>query len=104
MLQAYTSALTEPRVLASGPFGTGGMTAADVSGGLTSHFSAKANNSQDALTFASASLTELLRLELEQGVDTDAELQTLLVLEQAYAANAKVIETVDLMFDALMRI
>jgi flagellar hook-associated protein 1 FlgK len=36
------------------------------------------------------------------GVDTDRELQQLLMIEQAYAANARVIQTVDRMLDALM--
>ena len=43
-------------------------------------------------------------LELEDGVDTDAELQRLLLIEQAYAANARMIETVDDMMQALLRI
>ena len=41
---------------------------------------------------------------LENGVDTDQELQKLLLIEQAYAANARVIQTVDALFDTLMRI
>lgn len=39
-----------------------------------------------------------------QGVDTDAELQRLLVLEQSYAANARVIRAVDEMLRRLMEI
>ena len=38
------------------------------------------------------------------GVDTDAEMQKLLLIEQAYAANARVIATVQAMIDTLMRI
>lgn len=41
---------------------------------------------------------------LQTGVDTDRELQNLLIIEQAYAANARVIEAVGEMMDALMRI
>ncbi|MFU8897347.1 MAG: flagellar basal body rod C-terminal domain-containing protein, partial [Roseinatronobacter sp.] len=37
-----------------------------------------------------------------RGVDTDAELSKLLTLEQAYAANAKVIATVDAMWRTLL--
>lgn len=37
-------------------------------------------------------------------VDLDFELQNLLTIEQAYAANARVIRTVDDMFDTLLRI
>lgn len=39
-----------------------------------------------------------------RGVDTDAELSRLLVLEQAYAANARVISVIDAMFRSLMEI
>ncbi|MEM8771384.1 MAG: flagellar hook-associated protein FlgK [Pseudomonadota bacterium] len=38
------------------------------------------------------------------GVDTDAELQKLLQIEQAYAANARVIETVDRLLQRLLEI
>jgi flagellar hook-associated protein 1 FlgK len=41
---------------------------------------------------------------LQIGVDTDRELQNLLIIEQAYAANARVIAAVGEMMDALMRI
>lgn len=40
----------------------------------------------------------------ETGVDTDAELQNLLLIEQAYAANARLIQTVGEMIDRLMEI
>lgn len=39
-----------------------------------------------------------------QGVDTDAELSRLLVLEQAYSANARVISTVDAMLRTILEI
>ena len=38
------------------------------------------------------------------GVDTDAELQRLLALEQAYAANARVIKAADSMLNTLLEI
>jgi flagellar hook-associated protein 1 FlgK len=38
------------------------------------------------------------------GVDLDYELQTLLAIEQAYSANAQVIQTINDMFDSLARI
>jgi flagellar hook-associated protein 1 FlgK len=47
-----------------------------------------------------ASRATLAAVESERlGVDTDAELQELLVLEQAYAANARVIEVASRMLD-----
>ena len=40
---------------------------------------------------------------MADGVDTDAELSRLLEYEQAYAANAKVIQTIDDMLNAILR-
>ncbi|OYU18640.1 MAG: flagellar hook-associated protein FlgK [Rhodobacteraceae bacterium PARR1] len=46
-------------------------------------------------SFATARTTALVQVEQEKGVDTDAELQDLMQVEQAYGANAKVIQTLD---------
>jgi flagellar hook-associated protein 1 FlgK len=55
-------------------------------------------------SFANARLNQLTQLQLQNGVDTDAELQKLLAIEMNYAANAKVIQTIDEMFATIMRI
>ncbi len=102
LLNAFHDVLTTSRVLSSGNFGTAMLDAGQVSADLVSRIGLDLNTSQDRLGFASASLTELSRIELAQGVDTDAEMQSLLVLEQAYAANAKVIDTVNNMMDTLL--
>ncbi len=102
LLNAFHDALTTPRTLSSGSFGAAMMDATQVSADLVSQIGLDLNASQDRLGFASASLTELSRIELAQGVDTDTEMQTLLVLEKAYAANAKVIDTVSNMMDTLL--
>lgn len=60
--------------------------------------------SDDALSYASSRHATLQQAELADGVDTDQELQMLLRIEQAYAANAKVIQTVDAMMRSLMEI
>lgn len=44
----------------------------------------------------------LQKMELAKGVDTDAELQDLLLIEQAWSANARVLKTVDDMIRILM--
>lgn len=59
---------------------------------------------EETLSFTSARWETLREAELANGVDTDVELQTLLRVEQAYAANAKVIQTVDFMMQRLMEI
>jgi flagellar hook-associated protein 1 FlgK len=55
-------------------------------------------------TFLAARNTALKELELTRGVDTDAELQRLFQIEQHYAANAKVMSTVDDLMERLLSI
>ena len=59
---------------------------------------------EEKLSYTSARWDSLKQAELAGGVDTDLELQNLLRIEQAYAANAKVIQTVDFMMQRLMEI
>lgn len=54
--------------------------------------------------FVSAQRDALLTAEREGGVDTDAEMQRLMLVEQSYAANARMMETVGKLIDTLMRI
>ncbi len=60
--------------------------------------------SEESLSFASARWDTLREAELADGVDSDQQLQILLQVEQAYAANARVIQTVDFMMQRLMEI
>lgn len=55
-------------------------------------------------SFASATLVDLKTRESVFGVDTDAEMQHLLSVKNAYAANAKIIQTIDEMFADILRI
>lgn len=59
---------------------------------------------EEQLSFTAARWDTLREAELSLGVDTDVELQTLILAEQAYAANAKVIQTIDVMMQRLMEI
>ena len=71
---------------------------------MLSIFSAERNATASREAFAAAQSAALREEELARGVDTDAEMQKLLLIEQSYAANAKVIETVGELFDILQRI
>lgn len=53
---------------------------------------------------ASAAHSQMQDMMFAQGVDTDAEMQKLLTIETNYAANARVIQTVQSMLDDLLRI
>lgn len=104
ILTALRDALATPRSVVSGLLsGQSG----DASLGATSFVSAIAGSSEIAdrsLVFASARQVEMRSLEMSKGVDTDAEMQRLLVIEKMYAANARVIDVIDAMFDSIMRI
>ncbi len=104
LLQAFSDVLAEARTPGSGSFGTGRATAADMGSNLLSRAAQSAELSAQSLGFAAASQTELSRIELAQGVDTDAELQTLMLVEQAYAANARMIQAVDEMMETILGI
>jgi flagellar hook-associated protein 1 FlgK len=71
---------------------------------MMSIFASDRTNTEKHLSFASTQLNELTQQELAAGVDTDAELQKLILIEQAYAANARMIQTVDEMMQTLLRI
>lgn len=104
LLQALTDVFSLPRTPASGNFGTAAYTALDLTVTLTSQLAADRLQSETRLAFATTQFQELKQQELADGVDTDAELQRMLILEQAYAANARVIEAADEMMQALLRI
>lgn len=57
-----------------------------------------------SLSRSSAQHSALETAELAGGVDTDAELQRLIRIEQMYAANARVISVAEQLMDELMRI
>lgn len=67
-------------------------------------FAAGRLGGEEAQTFAAARRDSLIASELATGVDSDAELQMLLRIEQAYAANAKVMETIQSLIQRLMEI
>jgi flagellar hook-associated protein 1 FlgK len=80
------------------------VSAFDLSAQISARVGADRYAAEQDLSFAAASLNTLEQLELETGVDTDAELQNLMVIEQAYAANARVIAAVDDMMQSILRL
>lgn len=104
LLTTLVQALTTARPPVSDRLGTGSATAADVGSAVMSRAAGNRGLSEQLLGFAAAGQTEMQRLEMEQGVDTDAELQMLMTVEQSYAANARVIQALDDMMQSLLRI
>ena len=87
-----------------------GVSASNVTySGLASAIAAYQTDSQAAATsdktrMATTTTTLQTRLTSETGVNLDTEMAQMTVLQNAYAANAKVITTVQAMFDVLMNI
>ena len=104
LLSALHGALTLHRQPVSGDFLPGLRSFAALTADMLS-IAGTARLSADTEASFSAARSEGLRVqELQGGVDTDREMQDLLQIEKAYAANAKVIQTVDEMLDLLLGI
>lgn len=103
LIQSYVDALNENRPVSSFGLGTANMSAATLSANLLSRFAQDNETASRASTFAASSFNELSQAELALGVDTDAELQNLMLVEKYYAANARVISVVDELMDTLLR-
>lgn len=71
---------------------------------VASDFATARLRSDEGTSFASARRDALYQAELAKGVDTDQELQNLLQIEQAYAANARLVQTINQMVQTLMEI
>lgn len=103
LLQAMSDRLARSQEPVSGNFLRSGSSASLVSE-LLSEIGLSRTNAMAEQSFAAAQVAEFKEAELRAGVNTDQELQRLLLVEKAFAANAKVITTVDEMLDTLLRI
>lgn len=104
LLQGMKDALSDRRLVSSGGFGGATFTASGLVSALTSDITVSRSRADQTLSFASARLQELTERQLADGVDTDSELQRLLLVEQSYAANARMIGVVDELMQLLTRI
>lgn len=71
---------------------------------FASHIGSASYGADISHSYAAGRDAELLELVRRGGVDTDAEMQKLLRLEQAYGANARVIQAVDEMMRTILEI
>ncbi len=101
LLQALSTALSEPNFVAGDPTHLG---AAARASSIETDVGARRINFEAELSFATARWSGLKEAEAAGGVDTDYEMQILLRVETAYAANAKVIQTVDTLMQRLLEI
>lgn len=104
LLGQYTDVLADRQSLTSGDFGGAAATLAVHAGALASVVAQDFLAAEQTLSFASSRQAGLQSMLLRDGVDSDAETQQLLLIEQAYAANARMIQTLDEMMQTLLRI
>lgn len=100
-INRWSDALSAPRSL--GP-GTTPRSASGHASGLISSIGSQRLGVEEQVSFVTARWDSLHSAELANGVDSDHELQMLMRIEQAYAANAKVMQTVQSMIQTLMEI
>lgn len=104
LIYAYADALENRRTPSSPAITAAERSAFALAGDLSSLFGVDADTAARDQGFAASRQAALEALELERGVDTDQELQQLLLIEQSYAANARVVQTIDGLIDELLRI
>ncbi|MBN2906262.1 MAG: flagellar hook-associated protein FlgK [Rhodobacteraceae bacterium] len=104
LLNAYADVLSGGHIVASGAFAGQALSALDLASETVSRQSVAAQRAEQEQGFAAARTSALREAELGGGVDTDAELQDLMLLERAYAANAKVVQTAGDMIQTLLGI
>jgi flagellar hook-associated protein 1 FlgK len=104
LLTALRSSLTAPREPVSGGFMAGQRSFSTFASDLLSHAATSRLSADGEAAYARTRLETFESIEAGNGVDTDQEMQALLQIEQAYAANAKVIQMVGEMIQRLLDI
>ncbi len=102
ILTAYVDAVATAAAPLGGTLGTAAKSLSGLASAMTSSVGQALSSQSAQLSFASARFDSLRNEELSLGVDTDQEMQKLLLIEQAYAANARVIQTIDELLDRLI--
>lgn len=103
ILQALADAMSTPRAATGWVSQNAASDAATMASEISSFFAARSASNEQALSFLTSRQTALAESEVGiTGVDTDAELQALTLVQQAYAANARVLSVVDDLMQLLL--
>lgn len=102
LINALAATLTAQRSPVSGGFSVGTRSFDTLVADMVSGIAATRLNAQTETSFATARFDHLRAVELANGVDTDQEMQTLLLIEQSYAANARVMQAASEMIQTLL--
>lgn len=103
-LSALAAALERTAVPAGAALGTGPRSLLALGDAVVGAETAAAFLAEGDLVRARGRAQALTEAELAQGVNTDAEMQKLMLLEQSYAANARVIQIAGSLIDRILEI
>ncbi len=104
-VRALISAMTDSRPSHAALQSPGALNASEGAAHLAALAGGARASASEQLSASSALAQSLYEAEkFETGVDTDRELQNLIIIEQSFAANTRVIQTVDEMIRRLMEI
>jgi len=105
IINVLLDALTALKAPPAGTGLSGQLTAAEAAANVTSAVGSARITAETRLASNTARTESLIDAELaETAVDTDQELQKLLLIEQAFAANARVIQAADNMIQRILEI
>lgn len=104
LLQNLSSTLTAKQVPVSGSITTASRSASGLASDYLSTISSSRQTAETEIAFSMTKIDTLKSQELQGGVDTDYEMQQLLLVEQSFAANARVMQTIDELIQTLLRI
>ncbi len=104
LLQGLSAALARPDVPGASALGGVARSFSDLGAYVAAQASGDRVRAENDQSYRAAQNTALKELELSTGVDTDAELQRLMQIEQHYAANAQVMSVIDDLMERLMAI
>jgi flagellar hook-associated protein 1 FlgK len=104
LLSDMRKALIADRAPASGDFIGGARSYSVLASDLLSQVAGNRLAAEGDSAFTAAKVDTYQQMEAQDGVDSDQEMQSLMQIEQAYAANAKVIKSVESMLQTLMDI
>jgi flagellar hook-associated protein 1 FlgK len=102
LLTAMAESMSESRLAESGSFEGSSQTASGMASELMSSVSNERISAESDASYATSRADSLRDTEAEQAIDTDVELMNLMLIEQAYAANAEVIAAIDEMYQVIL--
>jgi flagellar hook-associated protein 1 len=104
LLPALHDALSARLPLASTGFSAGTRSFSALMGDILATSASLRLAAETEQSFTSGRLNALKDVEAQNGIDTDQEMQAMLIVEKNYGANARVVQTLTEMIDTLIRL